>query len=188
MQFIDRKSKYPGRWTMKKSDGTSEIVTLIRNDEPTVDGTPLNAENLNGLKEDAEDAAAVAQESAARASKSQSDAASSAAEAKRSQTAANEYATAADKSRSDAQRASVASADSAEAAEASQKSAADSALVSQAAADRAQFIATSSDILDVIMEMLVTGRMSFGLYTSAGDTLCTSDGDTLIATGQICKC
>lgn len=47
MQFIDRKAKYPGRWTMKKSDGTSEVVTLIRNDEPTVEGTPLNAENLN---------------------------------------------------------------------------------------------------------------------------------------------
>lgn len=47
MQFIDRKAKYPGRWTMKKSDGTSEVVTLIRNDEPTVEGTPLNAKNLN---------------------------------------------------------------------------------------------------------------------------------------------
>ncbi len=47
MQFIDREAKYPGRWTMKKSDGTSEVVTLIRNDEPTVEGTPLNAANLN---------------------------------------------------------------------------------------------------------------------------------------------
>lgn len=47
MQFIDRKAKYPGRWTMKKSDGTSEVVTLIRNDEPIVEGTPLNAANLN---------------------------------------------------------------------------------------------------------------------------------------------
>lgn len=51
MQFIDRKAKYPGRWTMKKSDGTSEVVTLIRNDEPTVEGTPMNAETLNQLSD-----------------------------------------------------------------------------------------------------------------------------------------
>ena len=33
MVFEDRVAKYPGRWTMVKSDGTSEIVTLIRNDD-----------------------------------------------------------------------------------------------------------------------------------------------------------
>ena len=49
MRFIDRKAKYPGRWTMKKSDGTSEVVTLIRNDEPIVEGTPMNANTLNEL-------------------------------------------------------------------------------------------------------------------------------------------
>lgn len=49
MQFIDRKAKYPGRWTMKKSDGTSEVVTLVRNDEPIVEGTPMNANTLNAL-------------------------------------------------------------------------------------------------------------------------------------------
>lgn len=49
MQFIDRQAKYPGRWTMKKSDGTSEVVTLVRNDEPIVEGTPINANTLNGL-------------------------------------------------------------------------------------------------------------------------------------------
>ena len=49
MQFIDRKAKYPGRWTMKKSDGTSEVVTLVRNDEPIVEGTPMNAATLNEL-------------------------------------------------------------------------------------------------------------------------------------------
>lgn len=49
MRFIDRKAKYPGRWTMKKSDGSSEIITLIRNDEPIVEGTPLNANTLNEL-------------------------------------------------------------------------------------------------------------------------------------------
>lgn len=51
MVFVDRKAKYPGRWTMKKSDGTSEIVTLVRNDEPVVEGTPMNAETLNTLSD-----------------------------------------------------------------------------------------------------------------------------------------
>lgn len=49
MVFEDRVAKYPGRWTMVKSDGTSEIVTLVRNDEPTVEGTPINAATLNEL-------------------------------------------------------------------------------------------------------------------------------------------
>lgn len=69
MHFVDRKAKYPGRWTMMKSDGTSEIITLIRNDEPVVEGTPMNADTLNTLsdvagadiaKEKAEAAATVA--------------------------------------------------------------------------------------------------------------------------------
>lgn len=69
MHFVDRKAKYPGRWTMMKSDGTSEIITLIRNDEPVVEGTPMNADTLNTLsdvagadiaKEKAETAATVA--------------------------------------------------------------------------------------------------------------------------------
>lgn len=51
MVFVDRKAKYPGRWTMKKSDGTSEVVTLVRNDEPIVEGTPMNAETLNTLSD-----------------------------------------------------------------------------------------------------------------------------------------
>lgn len=54
---------------MMKSDGTSEIITLIRNDEPVVKGTPMNADTLNTLsdvagadiaKEKAEAAATVA--------------------------------------------------------------------------------------------------------------------------------
>lgn len=54
---------------MMKSDGTSEIITLIRNDEPVVEGTPMNADTLNTLsdvagadiaKEKAEAAATVA--------------------------------------------------------------------------------------------------------------------------------
>lgn len=49
MVFEDRVAKHPGRWTMVKSDGSSEIVTLVRNDEPTKEGTPINAETLNTL-------------------------------------------------------------------------------------------------------------------------------------------
>lgn len=49
MVFEDRVAKYPGRWTMVKSDGASEVVTLVRNDEPTVEGTPINAATLNEL-------------------------------------------------------------------------------------------------------------------------------------------
>lgn len=51
IHFEDRQAKYPNRWTMKKSDGTSEVVTLIRNDEPIVEGTPMNAETLNRLSD-----------------------------------------------------------------------------------------------------------------------------------------
>lgn len=100
MRFVDRKAKYPGRWTMMKSDGTSEIITLIRNDEPVVEGTPMNANTLNTLsdvagadiaREKAEAAATVASTAkdaaelaANSATASRDAAASSAEEAKKS--------------------------------------------------------------------------------------------------------
>lgn len=70
MVFEDRVSKYPGRWTMAKSDGTSEIVTLVRNDEPVKEGTPINAATLNELSTvagaiNAKDEAVAAAKSAA---------------------------------------------------------------------------------------------------------------------------
>lgn len=80
MVFEDRVAKYPGRWTMVKSDGTSEIVTLIRNDEPTKEGTPINAATLNELstvagainaKEEAVSAASSANSAAASAAQSE---------------------------------------------------------------------------------------------------------------------
>lgn len=76
MRFIDRKAKYPGRWTMKKSDGTSEVVTLVRNDEPIVEGTPMNANTLNTLSDvaGADVARAAAERSAALASSSEANA------------------------------------------------------------------------------------------------------------------
>lgn len=49
MVFEDRISKYPGRWTLVREDGSPEVVTLIRNDEPIKDGTPINASTLNEL-------------------------------------------------------------------------------------------------------------------------------------------
>jgi hypothetical protein len=79
MVFEDRAAKYPGRWTMVKSDGTSEIVTLIRNDEPTKEGTPINASTLNELstvagainaKEEAVSAASSANSASISAAKS----------------------------------------------------------------------------------------------------------------------
>ena len=88
MVFEDRVAKYPGRWTMVKSDGTSEIVTLIRNDEPTKEGTPLNASTLNELSTvaGALNAAEEAKESAAQSSASGKAAAASQAAAKASET------------------------------------------------------------------------------------------------------
>lgn len=49
MVFEDRISKYPGRWTLVHEDGSSEVATLVRNDEPIKDGTPINASTLNKL-------------------------------------------------------------------------------------------------------------------------------------------
>ena len=77
MVFKDRVAKYPGRWTMVKSDGTSEIVTLVRNDEPTKEGTPINAATLNELSTVA--GAINAKEEAVAAASSAQTAASSAA-------------------------------------------------------------------------------------------------------------
>ena len=88
MVFEDRVAKYPGRWTMVKLDGTSEIVTLIRNDEPTKEGTPINAATLNELSTvaGALNAAEEAKESAAQSSASEKAAAASQAAAKASET------------------------------------------------------------------------------------------------------
>lgn len=46
-KFVDRKSTYPNRYKITKADGTVEYVTLERADQPTVAGTPLNAETFN---------------------------------------------------------------------------------------------------------------------------------------------
>ena len=101
MVFEDRVAKHPGRWTMVKSDGTSEIVTLIRNDEPTKEGTPINAATLNKLstvagainaKEEAVSAASNANSAAANADKSAQSASADAKSAGSSAASANESA------------------------------------------------------------------------------------------------
>lgn len=95
MVFEDRVAKYPGRWTMVKSNGTSEIVTLIRNDEPTKEGTPINASTLNELstvagainaKEEAVSAAHAAASEKAKAEQAAANAAKSEKNAKVSET------------------------------------------------------------------------------------------------------
>ena len=101
MVFEDRVAKHPGRWTMVKSDGTSEIVTLIRNDEPTKEGTPINAATLNELstvagainaKEEAVSAASSANSSAASAAQSAQSASADANSARSSAASAEESA------------------------------------------------------------------------------------------------
>lgn len=87
MVFEDRVAKYPGRWTMVREDGTSEVVTLVRNDEPSVEGTPINASTLNELSTvaGALNAAEEAKESAAQSSASAKAAAASQTGAKASE-------------------------------------------------------------------------------------------------------
>lgn len=95
MVFEDRVAKYPGRWTMVKSDGTSEVVTLVRNDEPTVEGTPINATTLNELstvagainaKEESISAAQAAASERAKAEQAAANAAENEKKAKASET------------------------------------------------------------------------------------------------------
>ena len=54
--IVDRQSAKPNRFKVTTDDGSSYYVTLERADEPTVEGTPLNAATLNPLFEMAEEA------------------------------------------------------------------------------------------------------------------------------------
>ena len=48
--FVDRKPTRPNRYKITpENGGTPYYVTLERADEPTVEGTPLNAASLNSL-------------------------------------------------------------------------------------------------------------------------------------------
>ncbi len=52
MEFVDRVSAYPNRYILTTPDGKATYVILERADEPTVVGTPLNAETFNALAEE----------------------------------------------------------------------------------------------------------------------------------------
>lgn len=56
--FIDRSPTFPGRFEMTKADGSIEIVSLVRDDEPSVEGTKLDAKHLNNLAQFADFSAA----------------------------------------------------------------------------------------------------------------------------------
>lgn len=49
MEFIDRVSAYPNRYLLTNENGDTSYVYLERADEPTVVGTPLNADTFNSL-------------------------------------------------------------------------------------------------------------------------------------------
>ena len=49
MAFEDRKANRPNRYKVTPDSGNEYYVTLERADEPTVLGTPINAETLNAL-------------------------------------------------------------------------------------------------------------------------------------------
>lgn len=49
MAFTDRVSAYPNRYILTTADGNASYVILERADEPTVVGTPLNAETFNTM-------------------------------------------------------------------------------------------------------------------------------------------
>lgn len=49
MEFKDRVSAYPNRYLLTDENGNTSYVHIERADEPTVPGTPLDAETLNNL-------------------------------------------------------------------------------------------------------------------------------------------
>lgn len=49
MAFVDREPKYPGRVLITPESGEPFYATMVRADEPTVAGTPVNATTLNRL-------------------------------------------------------------------------------------------------------------------------------------------
>lgn len=185
MQFIDRKAKYPGRWTMKKSDGSSEIITLVRNDEPIVEGTPMNANTLNTLSDvaGADVARAAAEQSAALAFSSEKN-------AKASEAAAGKSASAASSSASSALNDAKAAGASASKALASEKAASSSEKVAKASKEAAERVLAS--IPDEYTEMQTKLQDSFVVIRSLQfelDALCKQhEADAFLLSALVNSC
>lgn len=145
---------------MKKSDGSSEIVYLVRNDEPVVEGTPMNAATLNELSTvagalNAKEAAAasaaeaLASQKAAKTSETNAynsafAANNSASAAAASQSASKTSETNASNSASDASSSATAAAASQKAAKASETNAANSATNAKASESAAKTSETNA--------------------------------------------
>lgn len=50
INFTDRLPQNPNRYDITKSDGTTETVTITRNDNPVAEGTPLNRANFMAVQ------------------------------------------------------------------------------------------------------------------------------------------
>ena len=178
------------------SDGVTRLPTdqLLKAAQTRINALEEKATNSANAAAKSQSAAA---NSASAAASSQKAAASSASEAKTSESNAASSASAAEASETNA-------AASAEAAEASkttavkaEENAAKSAASAKEQADRAAAIVSTDKTLridgapadaqavggelDELMSMLVTGRLTFGLYTDAGAVLRTSDDTPLAA-------
>lgn len=152
---------------------------------------------INALEEKATNSANAAAKSQSAAASSQSAAASSASAAKASESNAASSASAAKASETNAAASAEAAAASKTTAVKAEENAAKSAASAKKQADRAAAIVSTDKTLridgapadaqavggelDELMSMLVTGRLTFGLYTDAGVVLCASDDTPLAA-------
>lgn len=189
------------------SDGVTRLPTdqLLKAAQTRINALEEKATNSANAAAESQSAAAnsagEASASQQAAADSQSAAAGSASEAKTSESSAASSASAAEASETNA----AASAEAAEASKTTAVKAEENAAKSEASAkeqaDRAAAIVSTDKTLridgapadaqavggelDELMSMLVTGRLTFGLYTDAGAVLCTSDGAQLTAEKHI---
>lgn len=178
------------------SDGVTRIPTdqLLKAAQTRINALEEKATNSANAAAKSQSAAA---NSASAAASSQSAAASSASAAKASERNAASSASAAKASETNAAASAGAAAASKTTAVKAEENAAKSAASAKKQADRAAAIVSTDKTLridgapadaqavggelDELMSMLVTGRLTFGLYTDAGVVLCASDDTPLAA-------